>query len=100
MEISNENTIVKSSNYELDNKNRKLQEILSKNNINDLESVYSSSKKEGINESKSNLSKQSEFSEVDINNPNNYVSKVNFNEISNKSGKIFFTKTTFTSRQI
>jgi hypothetical protein len=88
MEISNENTIVKSSNYELDNKNKKLQEILSKNNINDLESEYSSSKKEGINESKSNFSKQSELSEVDINNPNNYISKVNFNELSSKNGKI------------
>lgn len=90
MEITNENTIVKSSNYELDNKNKKLQEILSKNNINDLDHLYTNTnnKKEGSYESKS--SKLPDYNEIDINNPNNYVSKVNVNESSSKNGTIQF----------
>ena len=81
--------MVKSSYSELDNRNKKLQEILYKNNINDIDDlvVTTNNKKEGFFESKSISSKQIDYPDVDVNNANNYLSKINFNENqSNNNG--------------
>jgi hypothetical protein len=62
---------------------------LYKNNINDIDDlvVTTNNKKEGFFESKSISSKQIDYPDVDVNNANNYLSKINFNENqSNNNG--------------
>lgn len=97
IEISTENSSVKSSNNELDSKNRKLQEFVQKNNIGDVDDLVITTKtksKEGFYESKATQNSNSK----NVVNPANDInipssnSKNNLTENSNlkDNGNSFF----------
>jgi hypothetical protein len=92
IEISNENSVVKSSNSDLDSKNRKLQEIISKNNISDIDDlvVTTKNKKEGFFESKSSNKRVTDTHEEEESNSGtvNYLGKKNAAE-NNNNGRFY-----------
>ena len=92
IEISNENSNVKTSNSELDYKNKRLQDIIQKNNLDDIDHlvVTTQNKKEGFYESKSKNQNQDDKDDNDYNLDNNSNSKKNPNNremsIKNNNG--------------